>query len=213
MDYIKALEKRIKYMEEWKKLRTFLATGYKIPCATCAKEQSKDNFYDPYFDRYNKRCNKCIVEGRKLEVVKKIKKEIIKKIKNKLKKKSLPKKLDITNKKGAVYNSKNRARSILKQLDIKKDAGELLGCTTENFVSYIETRFVKGMTWENYGAKGWHIDHIRPCASFDLTDIEQQKACFHYTNLQPLWARDNCRKGSMWRGIRFKYKNPIKTST
>jgi DNA/RNA endonuclease G (NUC1) len=50
------------------------------------------------------------------------------------------------------------------------------------------------MNWENYGKNGWHIDHIIPCASFDLTDPKQQKNCFHYTNLQPLWAADNIRK-------------------
>lgn len=44
------------------------------------------------------------------------------------------------------------------------------------------------MTWDNYGFKGWHIDHKIPCLSFNLTDIDQQKKCFHYTNLQPLWA-------------------------
>ena len=51
------------------------------------------------------------------------------------------------------------------------------------------------MTWQNYG-DGWHIDHIHPCAAFDLTDPEQQKACFHWSNLQPLWAIDNFRKSS-----------------
>jgi len=51
------------------------------------------------------------------------------------------------------------------------------------------------MTWSNYG-KGWHIDHIKPCASFDLSNPEQQKICFHYTNLQPLWAIDNIKKGA-----------------
>jgi HNH endonuclease. len=54
------------------------------------------------------------------------------------------------------------------------------------------------MSWDNYGRDGWHIDHIRPCASFDLTDPEQQRQCFHYTNLQPLWAADNIRKGAKW---------------
>lgn len=43
-----------------------------------------------------------------------------------------------------------------------------------------------------------HIDHIKPCTSFDLADPEQQKACFHYTNLQPLWAVDNLKKGEKW---------------
>lgn len=48
------------------------------------------------------------------------------------------------------------------------------------------------MSWENYGE--WHIDHIKPCSSFDLSDPKQQKECFNYTNLQPLWAIDNLKK-------------------
>jgi hypothetical protein len=48
------------------------------------------------------------------------------------------------------------------------------------------------MTMENQGK--WHIDHIIPCASFDLRCPVQQLACFHYNNLQPLWAEDNIRK-------------------
>ena len=58
---------------------------------------------------------------------------------------------------------------------------------------WIESQFVDGMSWDNHGE--WHIDHIRPCASFDLTDPEQQKECFNYKNLQPLWAKDNLSKG------------------
>jgi hypothetical protein len=54
--------------------------------------------------------------------------------------------------------------------------------------------FTEGMSWDNYGE--WHIDHILPCSSFDLADIEQQKICFNYKNLQPLWAEDNLRKGA-----------------
>jgi len=50
------------------------------------------------------------------------------------------------------------------------------------------------MTWENHGFDGWHVDHIKPCTSFDLTDLEQQKQCFHYTNLQPLWKKENFEK-------------------
>lgn len=68
----------------------------------------------------------------------------------------------------------------------------LLGCTINELKIHLEKKFVKGMNWKNYGK--WHIDHIKPCCSFDLTDLEQQKICFHYTNLQPLWAKDNIRK-------------------
>jgi len=72
---------------------------------------------------------------------------------------------------------------------------ELLGCTVQFLKEYLESMFEEGMTWDNLTHDGWHIDHKIPCASFDLTDIEQQKACFHYTNLQPLWAGDNWKKG------------------
>jgi hypothetical protein len=73
---------------------------------------------------------------------------------------------------------------------------KLLGCSLEDFKKYLEARFLPGMSWENHGAKGWHVDHVIPCAAFDLTDPEQQKICFHHTNLQPLWARDNLRKSA-----------------
>lgn len=70
----------------------------------------------------------------------------------------------------------------------------LLGCTREELKAHIERQFKPGMSWGNYRHDVWHIDHIRPCASFDMFDAEQQRQCFHYTNLQPLWAVDNLRK-------------------
>lgn len=72
----------------------------------------------------------------------------------------------------------------------------LIGCSIDELKIYLSSQFKQGMSWDNYGK--WHIDHIRPCASFDLTDPEQQKQCFHYTNLQPLWAVDNLRKNSFY---------------
>jgi hypothetical protein len=73
---------------------------------------------------------------------------------------------------------------------------ELIGCSIEFLKEYLSRLFQKGMSWENYGKNGWHIDHIKPCSSFDLTKPEQQKICFHYTNLQPLWAKDNIVKSN-----------------
>ncbi len=78
-------------------------------------------------------------------------------------------------------------------------AALLVGCSTEELKIYLEKQFTDGMSWNNYGE--WHIDHIRPCASFDLSDLSQQIECFHYTNLRPLWAEDNKSKGGTWNGI------------
>jgi len=75
---------------------------------------------------------------------------------------------------------------------------KLLGCTMAELWQHLESKFQSGMTKENYGK--WHVDHIRPCASFDLTKIREQEKCFHYTNLQPLWAKDNVSKGAKWNG-------------
>lgn len=70
---------------------------------------------------------------------------------------------------------------------------ELLGCSIESLRIHLQKQFTKGMSWSNYGK--WHIDHIKPCASFDLFKPKEQRKCFNYTNLQPLWAEDNLRKG------------------
>ena len=71
---------------------------------------------------------------------------------------------------------------------------EMIGCSIEQLKSHLESQFKPGMTFRNHGE--WHIDHIIPCAAFNLADPEQQKKCFHYTNLQPLWAIDNIKKGA-----------------
>jgi len=75
---------------------------------------------------------------------------------------------------------------------------DLLGCTISELITYLQSKFLPGMSRENYGRKGWHIDHIRPLSSFDLTDVEQRRIAFHHTNLQPLWASDNWRKGGRY---------------
>ena len=73
---------------------------------------------------------------------------------------------------------------------------ELLGCSVEYLHEYLEGQFKPGMTWDNWGIRGWHIDHIIPLSYFDMSDPEQQKRAWHYTNLRPLWAKDNLRKGN-----------------
>lgn len=74
----------------------------------------------------------------------------------------------------------------------------LVGCSTEHLIQYLESKFLPGMSWDNYGKSGWHVDHIKPLALFDLSDKAQQNLAFHYTNLQPLWWRDNLSKGDKY---------------
>lgn len=76
----------------------------------------------------------------------------------------------------------------------KGSAIENLGFPMKEFILYIEGLFQEGMSWENYGE--WHLDHVLPLSGFDLSDPEQVKKVCHYTNLQPLWAKENIRKGN-----------------
>lgn len=77
---------------------------------------------------------------------------------------------------------------------------DLLGCTYEALKDHIERQFKPGMTWSNKSKAGWGVDHIKPCVCFDLTDPEQVKQCFRYTNMQPLWYHENLCKNSEWEG-------------
>jgi len=94
-----------------------------------------------------------------------------------------------------ITTLRNRINSILRIKNIKRctSALKLVGCDLNTLKSHLEAQFQPGMTWENHGE--WHIDHIKPCASFDLTSLEEQRQCFHYSNFQPLWAEDNLKKG------------------
>lgn len=91
---------------------------------------------------------------------------------------------------------RRRINKAITRGDKAEKTKNLLGCTIEEFKKHLENQFEKGMNWDNYGYEGWHIDHIKPCDSFDLTDLKQQKECFHYSNLQPLWKNDNFKKGN-----------------
>lgn len=95
-------------------------------------------------------------------------------------------------------NLRRRVAHALKGESKSAHTMELIGCSIEFLKEYIANKFTEGMSWDNYGE--WHLDHIRPCSSFDLSDPIQQKECFCYKNLQPLWAIDNLKKA-------YKYEN------
>lgn len=90
---------------------------------------------------------------------------------------------------------RHRIRNVLNGKVKSINTLNLLGCSIEELKQHLESKFYADMSWENYGSY-WHIDHIRPCASFNLQKYEDQKICFHYSNLQPLTAKENLSKGS-----------------
>jgi len=92
-------------------------------------------------------------------------------------------------------NLRARLHAAIKRNSKSGSAVRDLGCSIEELKKHLEVQFEEGMTWDNWTTDGWHIDHIRPLASFDLTDREQLLEAVHYTNLQPLWAEENLRKG------------------
>ncbi len=91
-------------------------------------------------------------------------------------------------------NLRGRLGSAVKNNQKTGSAVKDLGCTIDELKTYLESQFQSGMTWDNWTSDGWHIDHIKPLSSFDLTDRQQFLEACHYTNLQPLWAKDNLLK-------------------
>ena len=95
-----------------------------------------------------------------------------------------------------AVNLRHRLRRSIKELPKRGSAVDDLGCSIPELKVHLETLFLPGMSWANYGE--WHIDHILPLSSFDLTDLVQLRKACNYKNLQPLWAIDNLKKGSKY---------------
>jgi hypothetical protein len=170
------------------------------------------------------RCKSCAVEQASRYYIAK-KEQILEKKRNSLEIKAYKKQYDIVNKEKNREYSRNRSKEQKERkrlyeynrlqadlnFKLKKNLRnrlwkaakgisrsistlKLLGCSIEYLKEHLTSKFSSGMSWSNYGM--WHIDHIISCAKFDLTNETEQQKCFHYTNLQPLWAVDNFMKGS-----------------
>jgi hypothetical protein len=100
--------------------------------------------------------------------------------------------------KRTIFSNRLRTRvyHALKGINKSGSAVRDLGCSIEELRWWLEFWFEDGMNWDNYGNKGWHIDHIKPLSSFNLTNREELCKVLHYTNLQPLWAKDNLIKSN-----------------
>ena len=124
------------------------------------------------------------------------------------------KKWENENKDNIIYkikrNLRRRIHHAIKNNYKSDHTMTLLGCSVEEFLKYMESKFLPGMTWDNYGlGEGkWHVDHIRPCCDFDLSIPEEQQKCFHYSNMQPLWEKDNLKKSYIFNGKNCRLEGP-----
>ncbi len=153
------------------KLKGEIRPGYFI-CSTCKLTKSKNLFY------FNKkhtrsRCKACDIKAILIKRKTDIRTNILHKLRSRLRK------------------------TICEQFATKSQHTiKLLGCSLQEFKSYFQEKFTPDMSWEAFMQGKIHIDHVKPCFLFDLLKPEEQEKCFHYTNLQPLWAKDNLSKGS-----------------
>ncbi len=90
--------------------------------------------------------------------------------------------------------TRQRIRCALKKGQLSASFAAVLGCTIPQLRAHLERQFKPGMSWDNYGYRGWHVDHVQPCDAFDLTVPAQLQACSHFSNLQPLWMLENMAK-------------------
>lgn len=155
------------------------ADGRNPTCKECRKSMSKDQ-YNKHKNSIKKRTNEYYYNNK--ERIKEKQREYNKKRRETDIKYVLARRL------------RNRLYYALKNKNWKKTThfSEYIGCSREYLVSHLESKFEPGMSWDSYG--GWHIDHIVPLSSAK-SEEEMYKLC-HYTNLQPLWATDNIRKGN-----------------
>lgn len=102
-----------------------------------------------------------------------------------------------------INNLRTNLKIALKRKKLSCSLTKLVGSDIGTVTKRLENMFYRRssgevMSWDNYGYWGWHVDHIRPICSFDISDIDEVKKAFHYTNLQPLWREDNQRKSSKY---------------
>jgi len=171
-------------------------TGKK--CCTCKKWHPLTNYNKScsHWDQLRNDCKNCLVVWRKKNRRELNRKHLIyererKKIDPEFKlKKTLRSRL------GTALRSKN-AKKLHRTI-------KLIGQTPAFVRVYLEKQFTEGMSWDNHGE--WHIDHRKPCREFNLQNEDEQRKCFHYTNLQPLWGPENLAKGGYFDENTFEYK-------
>lgn len=176
--------------------------GHWNSCSECDKKKYRENTNEikHKVSEYRKNNKEKIIESKKNHYYKN-RENILKQKKEYGKKNKETRRIMMYNKyhnddKFKILNNiRTRIRIFFKTKNISKNntIHNIVGCSPEFLKKYLETLFMEEMSWDNYGFYGWHIDHIIPLSSAN-SEEEIYKLC-HYTNLQPLWAEDNYKKG------------------
>lgn len=187
-------------------------------CTKCGENKTLDLFQKSKRGGYSFRCKSCISIIKKLYYSANIEKnrslKLVSYYRNK--EKILQKRAEYYEKNKEVIKARNvaitrrlrqtnptvkiasnvrtRLRYALKKHHGAESMESLLGCTMDELKLHLESQFTESMSWNNYSHSGWHIDHIRPLCEFDLSDPLQLAEACHYTNLRPLWSRENMRR-------------------
>lgn len=168
--------------------------GVQAYCKDCAKEKKKE-YYLKNSEREKEYAKNWYRENksRSIDISRKYQKENSDRIRHKQRKRAKERRREEPRYR-AERSARNRVWKAINRFGARKESStfNIVGCSQEYLFKHIEDQFVDGMSWDNYGE--WHIDHIVPLASANTED-EIIRLC-HYTNLQPLWARENIRKGS-----------------
>lgn len=178
----------------------YLCDGCKSDNRRFYREQHKDYIRSEVKNHYHSNKNKYILKSRKRYVITKQKQAqyavTYRKEKRHIQVAYRKKWLSIPRNRLA-QNLRGRIYGVLKGYNKSASSISLIGCSFKTLKEYLEKQFKPGMTWENYGRgkNKWSVDHIIPCITFDLQKEEEQRKCFHYTNLQPLWCSENSSKG------------------
>jgi|LakMenEpi03Aug12_release.lakeMendotaPanAssembly.Ray.scaffolds.fasta_scaffold316838_1 hypothetical protein len=156
-------------------------------CSKCKLELPLDNFCNDKKNKSGKQSNCKLCKSIQIA-------EYYKKNPHKKFKKTKEQLLERYYKNKVSFNFSRRMRKALNGLKQGSSWKELVGYDVIELKRHLEEQFVDGMSWENYGE--WHIDHIKPLSSFNITDInsDEFKKCWSLSNLQPLWAKDNLKK-------------------
>ena len=177
-------------------------------CSKCGEEKEESEFYlYKSTNKYSSACKKCRLTTAQTWNLNNRYKHVA----HQRKWRNSHKELDIERSKARNRRIEHRIKTKLRSRfnDAIKNNQKVgsavrdLGCSIAKLKIYLQLKFIRNsrgkheyMTWQNHGLYGWHIDHIKPLSSFDLSDPIQIKQACHYTNLQPLWAEDNLKKGN-----------------